>query len=253
MKQELVSIIMPVYNGEKYIETAINSVISQTYYNWELILINDCSDDNSQEIIDRFNKKYVNIKCIKNKKNLGVSKSRNIAISKAQGRYIAFLDSDDIWHRDKLKRHIRFIDKYKIAFSFTSYQMINHIGERINSVVNPPLKLSYNNELKENYIGCSTVIIDIKKIDIKFIQFKKIKHEDYILWLDLLKKGYTVMGLKQVLTLYRISPNSVSSNKIKAALWRWNIYMNVEKLSLVKSVYYFTIYAYRAYFKWHKT
>lgn len=248
-KENLVSIIIPVYNAEKYLKYTLASILRQSYKNWEVIIVNDFSNDYSDKIIKQFINKVKNIKYIKNDKNKGVSVSRNRAIQEAQGRYIAFLDSDDIWHKDKLRLQLSFMNKYNADFSFTSYQFIDSNNKKINKFITPPLKLNYIQELKENFIGCSTVIIDTKKMIKEDINFIEQKHEDYILWLSLLKKGYKGMGLKRVLGFYRISDKSISSNKYNAASWRWNIYRNIEHLSLFHSIYYFLVYSYRAFIK----
>ncbi|TQQ83941.1 glycosyltransferase family 2 protein [Peptacetobacter hominis] len=238
----LVSIITPMYNAEKYIKDTIESVISQEYKEWEMIVVDDCSTDGCTEIVKKYSNKDSRIKYIRSEKNGGVSKARNLALKNASGRYIAFLDSDDIWSPEKLSRQIDFMKKENATISFTSYELINEDNERIGKIISVPEKVDYKTLLKGNIMGCLTVIIDRENLD-QEIKMSGYRHEDYVLWLSILKQGYYAYGLNDVLAFYRKTPESLSGNKMKSAMWTWNIYRNVEKISLIKSIYYFINYA----------
>ncbi|EGT3601053.1 glycosyltransferase family 2 protein [Clostridium perfringens] len=248
MDDNLVSIITPVYNAERFIGETINSVINQEYKNWEMILVDDCSKDNSENIIKQFAKNDKRIKYIKLSENSGAAISRNIAIQNAKGRYIAFLDSDDIWTSDKLKVQINFMKKNNIGFSFSSYEVMDEGGELINRTINVPEKISYKEYLKNTIIGCLTVVID-RKICGEFEVVNIRKNQDMATWLSILKKGNTAYGINKKLGMYRIVGGSISNNKFKAAKSVWNTYRDIEKMSIVKSAYYFLYYAFNATIK----
>lgn len=244
---ELVSIITPVYNAERYIKQAIDSVISQTYESWELILVDDCSQDSSRLIIEEYSKLEKRINFISLKNNKGVATARNAGIQLAKGKYIAFLDSDDLWLPQKLERQISFMYKQNASMSFTAYELINEYGEKLNKIVDVPAFVDYRGLLKGNVIGCSTVMIDREKIN--NFQFPILKHEDYVAWLKLLKNNLSACGLNEVLVYYRKVNNSLSANKFKSAKWVWNIYKNIEELPYITCCYYFINYAIRGILK----
>lgn len=239
-EDKMVSVIMPMYNSEKYIEVSIQSVINQTYPYWELIIVDDCSNDRSVNIVEKYVKLDKRLKLLNSKKNSGVAKSRNQGIKLAQGRYIAFLDSDDVWLPEKLKYQIEFMQEMQAPMSYTQYRHFTNEICNSGKIIDVELKISYKDLLKGNIIGCLTVMIDRKKI--KDIYFSNYKHEDYILWLYILKKGFCAYGIKEDLARYRKSPNSLTGNKIKSFCWTWNVYRNREKLSPLKSLYYLFFY-----------
>ena len=239
-EDKLVSVIMPMYNSEKYIEESIQSVINQTYLFWELIIIDDGSKDQSVNIVEKYAKLDKRIKLVQSKKNLGVAKARNQGTQLAKGRYIAFLDSDDIWLPDKLNHQIKFMQEKQAPMSYTQYrQFTNKVSEPGNLIDVEP-KVSYKRLLKGNIIGCLTAMIDRKFVD--EISMPDQRHEDYIAWLNILKKGIYAYGLKEDLARYRKNLNSLSGNKFRSLIWTWNVYRKSEKLSFVKSSYYFGHY-----------
>lgn len=242
MKENLVSIITPMYNSGKFIRNTIESVLNQTYEDWEMIIVDDCSKDESPEIVKSYTKKDERIKYIRVSENKGVSNARNVALKNASGRYIAFLDSDDIWEITKLEKQIRFMKEKNCAISFTSYELINEENQKLNKVVGVPKSVDYKTLLKGNVLGCLTVVIDKSKLNFD-IKMSGVRHEDYVLWLSILKRGYIAYGLDEVLAQYRKSLTSLSGNKIKSAMWTWNIYRNIEKIPLHKSIYYFVNYS----------
>ena len=247
MDKEKVSIIVPMYNAEKFIGKTIESVLSQTYENWEMLIMNDVSTDNSLAVVNKFAKKDARIKVVNTEKNMGVVKGRNHLIDLANGKYIAFLDADDYWHSQKLEKQIQFMKEKNAGISCTEYMRVKENGEKINEVVIKS-EISYTDMLKNNYLGCLTVMYDVEKVGKRY--FKELeKNEDYVLWLEIVKDVKTIFGLKENLAYYRVLDNSRSSNKAKTAKVRWEIYRQVERLPFLKSVYYFLHYAVRAVLK----
>ena len=242
---DLVSVIMPAYNAGKFLEGSIASVMQQTYDKWELIIINDCSTDNTFDILKNVNDPRISI--INNESNLGVAETRNHGLMKAKGQYLAFLDSDDIWLKSKLKvQLIELKANVNAVCCHTSFQRIdesNNIIGRVNAVDYVDYKLMQ----KGNFIGNLTGIIDRNKINLD-IQQKRVKHEDYLMWLEILKfdkKNYSI-GLKNVYAKYRVHTKSVSANKFKSMKWHWNILRGQLKLSLFASIiniFYYVFYA----------
>ena len=181
----LVSIIMPNYNSAKFIKDTIDSVVAQTYKNWELIIVDDCSSDSSLEIIQQYNDNRIHV--IKNSSNSGAAISRNNALDVANGRWIAFLDSDDLWDKNKLYKHLQFMAQSKSSFSFTHYSVMNNENELITEFSPSKDIYNYDTILKHCYIGCSTVIYDSKKIGKIYMPTDAIKREDFSCWLKILK------------------------------------------------------------------
>lgn len=239
---ELVSIITPSYKSESFISKTIESVLSQSYKNWEMIIVDDVSPDSSNDIIEEYCKKDSRIKLIRLEKNSGPAVARNRAIEKAEGRYIAFLDSDDLWKPNKLETQINYMNTNKLAFTYSSYDLIDEEDNRLGHFITKE-KISYYSLLKTCDVGCLTAIYDIEQIG-KVYMPNILKRQDYGLWLEILKKiGYT-HGMTECLATYRIRKNSVSSNKFKAIYYVWKIYREVEQLSLLKSSYYMFYYIY---------
>ena len=247
IEKEKVSIIVPMYNAEKFIGKTIESVLAQTYQNWEMLIMNDVSTDNSLAIVSLYAKKDERIKIVNTEKNVGVVKGRNFLIDLASGKYIAFLDADDYWHNEKLEKQIKFMKEKNASISCTEYTRVKENEEKINDVIIKE-NIFYNDMLKNNYLGCLTVMYDTEKIGKRY--FKELeKNEDYVLWLEIVKDVDIIYGLKENLAYYRVLDNSRSSNKVKTAKVRWEIYRKIEKLSLLKSLYYFLHYAIRAVLK----
>ncbi|WKV08014.1 glycosyltransferase family 2 protein [Thermoanaerobacterium sp. CMT5567-10] len=240
-----VSIIIPVYNAEKFIAETIKSVLHQTYTNWEMILVDDYSSDDSQKIINCFAQKDNRIKYIRLEKNCGAAVARNTGLEIAKGRYIAFLDSDDLWEPNKLEKQIKFMEENKIGFSFTSYRLIDEEGNDLNKIVTVPNKVNYNNLLKNTIIGCLTVMID-KNIIGDFRMPLVRAGQDTATWLSILRRGFEAYGINEPLAKYRKVSGSISSNKIKALKRSWNIYKNIEKLPLPKLCYVYSCYVINA-------
>lgn len=245
---DLISIITPCYNSSKFINECVNSVLLQSYCNWELLLVDDCSNDNSKELLLNIEKKDERIKVTFLDNNIGAANARNVAIQKAKGKYIAFLDSDDSWDSKKLDKQISFMVQNDIAFSFTSYQSISENGLDIISVIEAPYKMTYNNYLKNTIIGCLTVIIDREKVGDFEMPSIRSSH-DMALWLLIMKRGFVAYGFNENLANYRIVSSSNTSSKWDAAKDVWRVYRNLEKLSFFYSIWCFLNYAFNAVIK----
>ncbi|MGL4865849.1 MAG: glycosyltransferase family 2 protein [Cetobacterium sp.] len=235
MKSPLVSVIMPAYNAERFIKESIESVISQSYKNWELLIINDFSNDLTQLIIKDYCKKDKRVKLLEQEENKGVVKARNRGIKESKGKYIAFLDSDDLWENDKLEIQIKYMQDNEVYMTYTGYSYISENGDFIKEIC-VPKSLNYKQALKGNQIGCLTVIIDKSKIG--NFEMPNLKHEDYATWLNILKNNTVAYGILENLAKYRKVNNSLSSNKLKTIGWTWNILKNNQKLNSIVSLYY---------------
>lgn len=249
IRDGLVSIIMPAYNSEKYIGEAIDSILIQTYKNWELIIVDDCSEDNTVEIINEYASYDLRIKCISLKTHKGVACARNIAISNSSGRYIAFLDSDDLWLEEKLEKQITFMRTNGYIFTYHSYGIFSD-NVKANKVNIVPDIMNYDKLLKGNNTGsCLAVCID--RYFIRDIFMPDYKHEDYICWLNILKNyKINAYGLTEVYGMYRLKTKSVSSNKFYSILWTWKVYRESQNLPFLKScicMMYYIFYGLKKY------
>lgn len=234
---------MPNFNGEKFIAQAIKSVVKQSVDCWELIIVDDNSIDNSITIIESFAVNDSRIKFFKLEENKGVSHARNFAISRANGRYIAFLDCDDIWHPLKLEKQIELMRKTNCALSYCSYSIINENNLHRGTVLLKHLTLSYNIMLKNNYIGCLTAIYDTKIVGKMYMNEELKSHEDFLLWLKILKNNNIACGCPEVLASYRVVKNSLSRSKFKQALNHWFFLRKILNISFFNSLYFFSIYS----------
>ena len=239
-----VSIIFPCFNSSNTISQSIHSVLNQTYENWELIIIDDFSYDNTFNIINEFATKDHRIVVIKNNRNMGVAFTRNTGIDRASGKFISFLDSDDYWSKNKLEVQLGIMIKNNYNLTFTSYYRVD-INDKIISKVSIYQKnIGFSDLLKGNVIALSSSMIcsDI----VKKFSFKKVGHEDYLFWLNILQKPIIGYSINSFLTYYRVHHNSLSGNKLKAVRYTWNIYRNHLKFSYLKSLYYFVIHIYNS-------
>lgn len=245
MLSQLVSIITPSYNSSLFIEDCIVSVQNQSYTNWEMLIVDDFSRDNSVELIQEIAKQDSRIKLIALSSNVGAAEARNEALAHSKGKYIAFLDSDDLWLPTKLEKQIKFMQSSKCAFSFTSYQPMSEDGSQKFSVINVPSKIHYHSYLKNTIIGCLTVMIDKEQSgDFRMPNIRS--SHDMALWLDIMKRGFSAYGLNENLAYYRLVSTSNTSKKWKAATEVWEVYRTVEKLSIGYSLLCFIGYSYNA-------
>lgn len=250
MSNDLVSIIMPAYNVEKLISDSINSVLSQTYKNFELIVVDDYSQDQTSQIVENFILKDKRVKLIKNIKNKGVAETRNTGLDHASGDFVAFLDSDDKWVENKLEKQLDIFAKYTdIDIVYSSYYRFNSSG--IGKAVRVPHFLNKKKILKGNPIGNLTAIYNFQNFPT--IRQKKIGHEDYLFWLEIFNSSKNVkgFGIQEPLAYYRVAEDghSISGNKLKAAGWTWRIYREHLQLSLISSLFYFSYYMIKAILK----
>ncbi len=244
----MISIITPCYNSVNFISQAIDSVIAQTYTDWEMIVVDDNSRDNSPDIIQEYCRKDARIRYIRTERPSGSpTLPRNIGLKHARGRYIAFLDSDDLWLPTKLEKQLLLFQEDKVAIVYSNYEKISEDGKRDNRNIIAPSQVDYKTLLKGNVMGCLTVMYDSEKVGKRF--FNYIGHEDYAVWLAILKEGYIAKNTNTVTALYRVRRQSVSSNKWDVLSWQWNIYVNVEKTGIPMAVFYFVNYAVRAFLK----
>ncbi|MFW5980984.1 MAG: glycosyltransferase family 2 protein [bacterium] len=234
---ELVSIITPLYNSEKYIAETIESVLAQTYQSWEMIVVDDCSSDCGPQIVEEYAEKDKRIRLIRLEKNSGAAVARNRAIEEAEGRYLAFLDSDDLWKIDKLEKQLEFMTENNYAFTYTDYQQISEEGKPLDKVIKSPSKLGYKKALYTNYVGCLTAIYDTEELGKVYMPLIR-KRQDYAYWLKILKSVDYGYSLKENLAYYRIRSNSVSSNKINLLKYQWKMYREIEGLSVFRTSYY---------------
>lgn len=241
---ETVSIIVPVYNAKRCIADTIMSIKAQTYTDWELLLIDDGSTDGTIEVMAEF--VCDNIKIISNKLKKGAAGARNTGIEAAGGRYIAFLDADDLWQEDKLSKQISFIKEKNCAFSFTGYEFADENGKGTGTLVKVPSIMKYKDAIKNTTIFTSTVIFDMEKLSKEDIMMPYVVSEDSATWWKVLRSGKQAYGLDEPLTLYRRMGKSLSSNKLEAIRRIWFLYRKVEHLNIFYSLYCFMFWAVRA-------
>ncbi len=242
---DLVTIITSVYNAEDFIGQTIESVLSQSYRNWEMIIVEDCSTDRSREIVRTYSTADERIHLIELEENKGVGGARNVGLQKARGNLIAFIDSDDCWYPEKLEKQVRFMREGNFPISFTAYEIIDKEGNSLDRVVHAIDKVSLHIYLKNTIIGFSSSMINREIIGDVSISNMRLR-VDTQLWIRLLKRGFTAYGIDEVLMKYRVHSKSISRNKAKAARLTWNLYYKIEKLGFFHSVYYFSHYALKA-------
>lgn len=240
----LVSIIMPVYNCAMFISEAVDSVLGQTIKDWELEIVDDCSTDNTYEVLCPYLDRHPNIHYSCLEKNSGPAAARTEAIRRASGRYIAFIDSDDIWHPQKLEKQIKFMQENGTNFSCTAYSQIDENGGPLGYICYPPEKTDYKKMLRlSNPIGNTTVIYDQQELGKYEVPPIK-KRNDFALWLKILKDTRECAGIQEILAYYRIRPNSVSSNKLGQAKYHWQLYHDIEQLGFIRSSFYLLCWAF---------
>ena len=248
--QDKVSVITPSWNSEKYIKKTIESVQNQTYSNWEMIIVDDCSSDKTVEIVEEISKKDPRVRVLKQDINSGAAKARNRSLGEASGRYVAYLDADDIWKPTKLEKQVQFMKERNCGFSCVSYEVIDDKGNALNKEVHMLPSVDYVGFLTNNLLQTVGIMADMCIVDKKHLIMPDIRRrQDAATWLQVLKAGYKCYGIYEVLAEYRRTENSLSSNKIKAVKGIWNLYRDIEKLSLPFSCYCFVRYAFLAVWK----
>lgn len=235
MTEGMVSVITPTYNCAGFIGETIESVLAQTYTNWEMIIVDDHSTDNTEEIVRKYDDPRIKYKRMN--ENSGAAVARTEAMKLAKGQYMAFCDSDDLWMPDKLERQIAFMKKKDYSFTCTAYEQIDETSKSLNRIVRPRKKCGYNRLLLDCPVGNSTVIYDVSKMG-KFEVPNIRKRNDDALWLQMLKKEKYIWGMADVLMKYRIRQNSLSSNKLKVIKYHWILYRGIEHLSVPRSLFH---------------
>lgn len=234
-----VSVIMPAYNCRATLAESIKSVTAQTFADWELLVIDDCSSEPLADIVESFHDKR--IRYVRLLENSGVAKARNTGIAISKGRYIAFLDSDDLWLPEKLAKQLAFMQEHQYAFTYTWYSQFKESSAKPVRLVRTKAYVDYRKLLKGNDIGCLTVMIDREQISC--IEMPTERHEDYITWLNILRQyNVKAYSLHENLARYRLSDESLSGDKKKSLIWTWKVYRKSQKLSLLKAMYYFSFY-----------
>ena len=242
------SIITPTYNCGAYIAETIESVLCQTYLNWEMIIVDDCSTDDTQRIVEAYVRKDGRIKYHKLAENSGAAVARTTAMSLAQGNYMAFLDSDDLWMPDKLKCQLGFMRQNGYAFSCTSYCQIDKDGKSLERVVYAKRRVNYNRLLLDCPVGNSTVMYDVSVMG-KFVVPNIRKRNDDALWLRMLKSEKYIWGMPDILMKYRVRPNSISINKFSLIKYHWQLYREIEHLTVVRSVFHVAYWCFLKVFR----
>lgn len=237
MTERLVSIITPTYNCAKFIARTLDSVQAQTYQNWEMIIVDDRSQDNTKEIIEKYVKSDYRIKYHLLDVNSGAAVARTTAMKLAKGSYMAFLDSDDIWVSDKLEKQIKWMEENGYAFSCTAYEQIDEDDNLLGKTIKTIKKTDYNRLLLDCPVGNSTVMYDVDKMG-KFEVPNIRKRNDDALWLQMLKKEKYIWGMPEVLMKYRVRQNSISSSKLSLLKYHWILYREVEHLSVLRSAFH---------------
>lgn len=233
---QTVSVIIPVYNAEKYLEESILSVLAQSYKDIEIVLVDDYSADRSRKIIDDLCKNYKNISCHYQEKNQGVAVARNIGLNLAKGRYIAFLDSDDLWKEDKLEKQLELMEERTAGFVFSAIEMMDENGEQKKKKRRIKKKVTYKYLLKNTVIPTSSVVIDRNVVsDFKMPLMRS--GQDYATWLAILREGVIAYGVDEALVKYRVGSNSLSSNKLKSIKQVWEIQVNQERINPLCATY----------------
>lgn len=247
-EKPVVSVIVPVYNAEKYIEETISSVRGQTFREWELLLVEDCSTDGTVSRIEEYIRRTGDsrIRLLRQPDNRGAAAARNRGVRESAGRYIAYLDADDLWLPEKLERELAFMEEKEAAFAFTGYEFADGEGRGTGKVVRVPETLTYGEALKNTTIFTTTVMFDTEKINREMLEMPAIKSEDTALWWKILRSGYTAFGLNENLVKYRRVGKSLSSNKLEALRRIWNLYRQAEGMSVPASAWHFCFWAFHA-------
>lgn len=248
--QDLVSIITPAFNAAAYVEVTIASVQAQSHAHWEMLIVDDCSSDTTVEIVERAVAMDPRIRLIRQRKNGGPAAARNSALEAATGRWVAFLDSDDLWLPGKLESQLAFQRNHSAKVTFTAFRRITADGRQTGRLINIPERVGYRQLLENTVIATSTVVVD-REMSGEF-RMKAMYYDDFGCWLDLLRGGDVALGLQSDLMRYRVVGQSVSRNKKNSARQVWRTYRTVERLGLLQASWYFVNYAVNGYLKYRR-
>lgn len=245
---DLISIIVPVYNVENFIEETLDCVLAQTYPRWELLLVEDCSNDSTVTLIRQYMERVRDprIRLIRQPSNMGAARARNRGLKEAEGRYVSYLDADDLWIPEKLERELAFMKEKDAAFVFTGYEFADVNGKGTGKIVHVPETLTYRQALSNTTIFTTTVMFDLEKLPKEHLEMPVMKSEDTALWFRVLRGGVTAYGLDENLVKYRRAGKSLSSNKLEALSRIWNLYRKAEGMDILSSAWHFCFWALRA-------
>lgn len=247
MRAREVSIVVPVYNAAAYLEKTVEMVRSQTFEDWELLLVDDHSTDGSYALLEKLAAEDDRLILMRQADGVkGAANARNLGTRHAAGRYLAFLDADDVWRADKLEKELAFLKEKGAAFVFTAYEFGDEEANGTGKIVHVPEQLTYKKALSRTVIFTSTVLFDLTKIEKELLYMPDVKSEDTATWWQILRTGCSAYGLDENLAIYRRPKRSLSSNKAAALSRIWNLYRKQEGLSVVKSAWYFCFWALRA-------
>ena len=250
LQNDLVSIITPAFRCASVIDETIKSVIAQTHTNWEMLIAEDCSPDNTRDVIRQWTQTEPRVRLVTLDRNGGPALARNAALEQSTGRWLAFLDSDDLWLPQKLEQTLAHAEAIQAGFVFTGFRRISADGSALGSYVGVPRSLSYRQLLANTAIATSTVMLDRNVVG--DIRMKKTYYDDFDCWLQILKRGHLACGLDEDLMRYRVMGHSVSRNKRRSALHVWRAYRDLEALSIPASLWYFSQYAIRGLLKYRQ-
>ncbi|MFM1703592.1 glycosyltransferase family 2 protein [Aeromonas salmonicida] len=248
LHKPVVSIIMPTYNSSSTVMSSIDSVINQEFCHWELLITDDCSNDDTVALISALANKESRISIEINELNSGAGFSRNRSIMRSQGKYIAFLDADDIWLPNKLSKQVAYMEQTGALFTYSSYQKLSDEG--LGGIVKVPNRVTHNQLLRGCVIGCLTAMFNAERLGRQTMPLIR-KRQDFGLWLQLLKLCHEAHGIQEVLAQYR-TDSGMSQNKFNAARYQWLLYREVVGLNLLQSAWYFGWYAINGFIKYRK-
>jgi teichuronic acid biosynthesis glycosyltransferase TuaG len=245
---ELVSIITPAFRAARFVGESIQSAVAQDYPNWEMLIVDDCSPDDTARRVEEWEKRDSRVRLLRQEQNGGPAAARNAALASSSGRFVAFLDSDDYWLPQKLSRQLEFMRTSGAAISFSGFRRISEDGRKIGRLLKVPPRLTYTQLLGNTAIATSTVIID--RAITGALQMRNVYYDDFVLWLTLLRQGHVAFGINEDLMRYRVVGKSVSRNKTKSAREVWKTYRNVEELGRLRSAWCFVNYSARGWLKY---
>jgi teichuronic acid biosynthesis glycosyltransferase TuaG len=243
-----VSIVTPAYNAARHLPATIDSVLGQGYRDWEMLVVDDCSTDGTRELVARYAARDPRILLIAQPRNGGPARARQAAVEQAQGRYVAFLDSDDCWLPQKLERQLEFMRGTGAAFSHTAFRRMSADGARLGRQIGVPARLTYAQLLGNTAIATSTAIVDREATGP--FRMTDTYYDDFALWLEITRRGFPAFGLNEDLMRYRVTGGSVSRNKLRSARMVWRLYREVERLALLPACWAFVRYASHAVLKY---
>lgn len=244
----LISVVIPAHDIDDFISIAVDSVLGQTWRNVEVIVVDDCSTDDTVNRVEEVAAQDPRVRLLRNSMNLGGAATRNRGLEAAQGKYVAFLDGDDFWAPEKLERQMQYMQESGAELCYTAIQKMDVDGIPFGKLQSVPDSVNYQELLGNPLIGCSTVLLDYEAVGRPLMPDIR-KRQDFAFWLMLLRNGTKAVGINEPLTFYRVRPGSLSSNKLSAAHYVWRVYRELEYLPLYRAVPHFISYAARAFGK----